>query len=260
MNYPIKQAPPTFNKIFTEAITIAKFPKMLSPEAKRYNIGVTIYPDENFKCIASDCDSSDLKTDTKIVDTFRETGNRNKTQCPNYNFFHQTKPIEQISDHSGVHHYDSSCTKDTGGRMKIDSINKDEEIESIDKNALVVDSLEDFYDSELDEQDDAFVNENFRIGDLETDAVLSCAGCFAPICYQCKRNPGGYFESRLVINTVKLPTISRNKDCLGIFVEKRKLVHGPTKRTNEVLCSFCNNTVATLNREGVYKFKNVLAS
>lgn len=43
------------------------------------------------------------------------------------------------------------------------------------------------YDDSLDERDSAWVRKELRLGGGETDAVLSCPGCFLPVCYQCQR-------------------------------------------------------------------------
>ncbi|KAL8434102.1 hypothetical protein ACSSS7_003384 [Eimeria intestinalis] len=43
------------------------------------------------------------------------------------------------------------------------------------------------YDDAMDELDSAWVRKTLRLGEGHTDAVLSCAGCFTPVCYQCQR-------------------------------------------------------------------------
>ena len=54
------------------------------------------------------------------------------------------------------------------------------------------------YDDSLDERDSVWVGKELRVGGGETDAVLSCPGCFLPICYQCQRQ-APYMASLLLL-------------------------------------------------------------
>lgn len=45
----------------------------------------------------------------------------------------------------------------------------------------------DFYDTSADEEDEKWVYKHLRVGDKKSDAILSCPGCFTPVCYQCQR-------------------------------------------------------------------------
>lgn len=48
-------------------------------------------------------------------------------------------------------------------------------------------AFEFLFDDNADDDDSRWVEQTLRVGDRKSDAVLSCAGCFTPVCYQCQR-------------------------------------------------------------------------
>ncbi|XP_953793.1 uncharacterized protein TA16410 [Theileria annulata] len=125
---------------------------------------------------------------------------------------------------------------------------------------------EDFYGSDLDDLDGDFVNDNYRQGDKSTDAVLCCAMCFTPVCYQCK-TVGNSFSSKLALNAYVEDNYSdsvRGNDSQDVIDKgdstKRKLRGSTNNSERTVKCIECNNIIAVLDFSNNYNFKNVIAS
>ncbi|EKX74155.1 conserved hypothetical protein [Theileria equi strain WA] len=128
-------------------------------------------------------------------------------------------------------------------------------------------SLEDdFYASEIDDLDDQYVKDVYRSGNKETEAVLCCAGCFTPICYQCHFN-GSKFTSSHACNVFIEGTEVEGDEFTDKITNKRGSVEDSDLQTSvlrkdrrNVNCEECCSTVATLDESGTYRFKNIIAN
>ncbi|EAN34219.1 E2F-associated phosphofamily protein [Theileria parva strain Muguga] len=135
-----------------------------------------------------------------------------------------------------------------------------------DANDKDFEPSEDFYGSDLDDLDDDFVNDNYRQGDKSTDAVLCCAMCFTPVCYQCK-TVGNTFSSKLALNAYVEDNYSDSanrsdsRDVLGKGDSTKRKLRGSTSDSERIVkCIECNNVIAVLDFSNNYNFKNVIAS
>ncbi|OEH74931.1 E2F-associated phosphoprotein [Cyclospora cayetanensis] len=144
------------------------------------------------------------------------------------------------------------------------------------------------YDDSLDERDSVWVRKELRCGEGDTDAVLSCPGCFLPICYQCQRHESArhLFRAVAAFHVMIRPIGAEQlQQHLG---EKEKLWKGRTSASdlpilqhivdrltdhdsaqwqlqneelnaiNEVLCEGCGTLVGWQDKEDIFHFMDVI--
>lgn len=149
-----------------------------------------------------------------------------------------------------------------------------------DKDSPSNDEL--FYDPEMDDEDEKWVNEQRRdcifpgaskdgkdgsqVKPLPlSDAVLNCPGCMTLLCLDCQRHEiyntqyRAMFVKNCVVDTKEvlkcLPsrTSRRRRDLPDGVVDPRDIF-------NPVRCQVCRTEVAVYDRDEVYHFFNVIAS
>ncbi|KAA8541481.1 hypothetical protein F0562_025444 [Nyssa sinensis] len=124
-----------------------------------------------------------------------------------------------------------------------------------------------FYDSELDEKDELWV-QNKRKG-RDSDASLSCPACFTTLCLECQRHEKYVTQYRavFVMNCkIKSGQLSKQGSLKRKRGKRRKEsgeseadpLSGETLRP--VSCSVCSTEVGVIDEEEVYHFFNVLPS
>ena len=172
---------------------------------------------------------------------------------------------------------------------------EEEDDDAQDSVSCSVDSLvpDDLFDDQADEEDEAYVYQHLRSGlsesalDMTTaakprnsDAVLSCPGCFRIVCMDCQRHD--YYKNQYRAMFV-MSVMVRWDLCLQYDSENRCLVpYSMDARKNAILddhtpvpcggadnptiyytvcCAHCHTTVAALDMtEEVYHFSGCLAS
>ncbi|GFS80264.1 e2F-associated phosphoprotein [Nephila pilipes] len=162
------------------------------------------------------------------------------------------------------------------------SISKDDASENLTskrtKQAEINDEL--FYDPDMDDEDEKWVNEkrrsyifpaskensNQKLKPLpNSDAVLNCPACLSLLCMDCQRHEvyKSQYRAMFVSNCIVIDT-----ETLTYPNKKKKLKSksGDTASCcekeifNPVRCSVCNTEVAVYDAEEIYHFFNVLAS
>lgn len=111
---------------------------------------------------------------------------------------HKLQPVLQpdlsVSDQSGSSFRkrskgDTVCEEENREEWDMDNEEGEEDEETLRKKfeQEVLAAGGDFYDTSADEEDEKWVYKHLRVGDKKSDAILSCPGCFTPVCYQCQR-------------------------------------------------------------------------
>lgn len=123
---------------------------------------------------------------------------------------------------------------------------------------------DDLYASDLDEADAEFVSETFGLSGDSSDGVLCCAACFTPVCYKCKININGYFQSSEAVNTsvVELSeaNIEESLSDTDLSVKRVLDTEGPTPKQLVARCDECQNIVAVVDGNSIYHFRRIIAS
>ncbi|PHJ22200.1 e2f-associated phosphoprotein [Cystoisospora suis] len=120
---------------------------------------------------------------------------------------HKLQPILQpdlsLSDQSGSsikrrNKGDTVCDEEKKEEWDMDNEEDEEDEETLRKKLEqeVLAAGGDFYDTSADEEDEKWVCKHLRVGDKKSDAILSCPGCFTPVCYQCQRHEKNFFQYR----------------------------------------------------------------
>uniref|UniRef100_A0A224YDI9 E2F associated phosphoprotein n=1 Tax=Rhipicephalus zambeziensis TaxID=60191 RepID=A0A224YDI9_9ACAR len=139
-----------------------------------------------------------------------------------------------------------------------------------------------FYDPEMDDEDEKWVNEQRRScifpneskqekdgGKVKplplSDAVLNCPGCMTLLCLDCQRHE--IYNTQYRAMFVKNCVVDRKETlrCLPSRSSARRRnlpegVHDPRDLFNPVRCQVCRTEVAVYDSEEVYHFFNVIAS
>nr|BAN64473.1 e2f-associated phosphoprotein [Babesia bovis] len=126
---------------------------------------------------------------------------------------------------------------------------------------------EECYASDVDESDAEFVRDTFGLSEGSSDAVLCCPGCFTPICYKCRINSFGHFESNEAVNVTVESGVTEDTDTppesLSDTVYTAKRGPGDLHTASAdctARCDECRTVVAVVDDQGVYKFRCVIAS
>ncbi|ORM41077.1 uncharacterized protein BXIN_0410 [Babesia sp. Xinjiang] len=130
-----------------------------------------------------------------------------------------------------------------------------------------VDFPEECYASDVDEADATFVRETFGLTEGTSDAVLCCPGCFTPICYKCKIDTTGNFESTEPVNVTVEPRSKEGaKTTIDEFTgaqlsnKRHAETEKGTDRDYVAYCDECRHAVASVDDNGIYTFRRVIAS
>ncbi|GFS56071.1 e2F-associated phosphoprotein [Trichonephila inaurata madagascariensis] len=153
-----------------------------------------------------------------------------------------------------------------------------ENSDSTTKQAKINDEL--FYDPDMDDEDEKWMNEKRRSyifpaskenSDQKlkplpnSDAVLNCPACLSLLCMDCQRHEIYKSQFRaMFVNNCKVV----NTETLTYPKKKRKFKKENADGTsscekevfNPVRCSVCNTEVGVYDAEEIYHFFNVLAS
>eukprot|EP00249_Psilotum_nudum_P007493 c20603_g1_i2 orf=362-913(-) len=139
---------------------------------------------------------------------------------------------------------------------------------------LLLDQRPEFYDSDLDDRDEAWV-ERRRKG-RKSDAILSCPACFTTLCIDCQRHEKyvTQYRAMLVLNCkvvenqrLRFPVENRRNNLKRS--QKTSSSHGETiaedSQTKDevykpVCCSVCETEVAVMDKKEVYHFFNIMPS
>jgi len=134
------------------------------------------------------------------------------------------------------------------------------------------------YDDNEDEMNENWINEHLMLKDpkskkktQESDAVLSCPGCFSPLCYDCQQHDyyPNQFRAMFVLNCKvikeEILTFFPNQEHKGKSKNgKRKRQENPAAEEEKevyhpVKCASCGTEVAVMDKDEVYHFFHVIA-
>ncbi|GBE59352.1 e2f-associated phosphoprotein, putative [Babesia ovata] len=126
---------------------------------------------------------------------------------------------------------------------------------------------EEFYASDQDDADEAFVRDTFGLEEGTSDGVLCCPGCFTPICYKCRINASGNFESSEAVNvSVESGAADGDSTVSEVAVDdslsnkRRADDKAPSEGGHVARCDECRHIVAFVDDRGTYHFRRVIAS
>jgi hypothetical protein len=137
-----------------------------------------------------------------------------------------------------------------------------------------------FYDPDMDDKDQDYVNKQLKTDNPLTDAILNCPGCMTTLCMDCQRHEAyksqyrAMFVSDCKVNDeeqLKYPREEFQTRALSSKrVSKNKKRNSPANQTvllgdfdifKPVQCRICNTEVGVYEeKEEIYHFFNVLAS
>lgn len=155
-----------------------------------------------------------------------------------------------------------------------DKIRRDHKLES--KQKLSVKENDDFYDENLDDEDEQFVqslnrlrsNQSGEADASKTDATLNCPCCMSLLSLETQRHVSyrNQYRAMFTFNTkIDLDNPvepnnkpnkkqKKNKSASNIAESDSQLVHYP------VSCSICSTEVGVYDSDEVYHFYNTIAS
>ncbi|KAF7727752.1 hypothetical protein EC973_007211 [Apophysomyces ossiformis] len=133
--------------------------------------------------------------------------------------------------------------------------------DSSTKKVLSDDQL--LYDPNLDDEDEAWVNEQIKKAapkkkknqaEAKTDAILTCPLCFVPLCFSCQRHDRYPKQYRAMFV----------RNCKVVRTERYKYKEKGEEEEEEayyiVRCQSCDTHVAMMDEEEIYHFFNVIAT
>ena len=166
-----------------------------------------------------------------------------------------------------------TCNKATMRRNNADNASHtlplvtsdDDDNDEIDYN-----SKDELYGDQLDDQDEAWVDQHLRLKDQQqkdgttTDAILSCTCCFTVVCMDCQRHEryATQFRAMFVMNIHVDWTLTLvYQDETQQLVKQNENDNDTKELYYSVHCQNCNTQVAALDRvEEIYHFFACLAS
>ena len=129
---------------------------------------------------------------------------------------------------------------------------------------------DDLYGDQLDDQDEAWVDQHLRLPDKQqkvgttTDAILSCPCCFTVVCMDCQRHERfvSQFRAMFVMNIHVDWTLTLvYQDETQQLVKQNENCDDTKDVYYSVHCQNCNTQVAALEKEEeIYHFFACLAS